>query len=141
MTDDAVWKGLPRELVEGWIAETLGGACIGDGPEDAALVIEQLGLRCVGWHDWTGDPTTSTPLFVLDAWAPPVATIDADEATMLQEGDRVLVTVFGKRWAATVTQPRSRTGAVQVRLDTTLWIEGVGHETLYRAPSDVEKVP
>lgn len=58
---DAAWKGLPREAVEAWIAEAIGG-----DEFDAAMVVDSLGLRCVGWHHYTADTATSVPLFVLD---------------------------------------------------------------------------
>lgn len=64
---DAAWKGLPREVVEWFIDRHMPVVQAGSLPE-GRHIIDGLGLRCVGWHDWTGDPTTSMPLFVMDEW-------------------------------------------------------------------------
>lgn len=68
--EPAAWKGIARESVEEWIALVLddGHGAPSDEQGAAAAIIDALGLRCVGWHAWTGDPETSVPLFVLDRW-------------------------------------------------------------------------
>jgi hypothetical protein len=62
---EAAWKGLDRETVEPWLE----GRMLDHGAHDlGGAVIDGAGLRCVGWHAWTGDPATSIPLFVFDEW-------------------------------------------------------------------------
>jgi hypothetical protein len=68
--DDApTWKGIARQSIRDWLAEILADGGPAEDEHGAAdAIIDTLGLRCVGWHHWTGDGETSTPLFVLDGW-------------------------------------------------------------------------
>ena len=63
---EAVWKGIDRETFERWAEPRLLDQPPAGNP--ASEVVQSLGLRCVGWHHWTGDPATSVPLFVCDEW-------------------------------------------------------------------------
>lgn len=59
------------------------------------------------------------------------------EGVSIVDGDRVMISVLGRRQPGVVLDPWTSTGSVKVKLDEPVWIEDRWISVLYRDPSDL----